>query len=636
MFVRRIPHKSFRRRTLQNLLLFAARTLAVVLLCFAFARPFFPVQAGGAAPPAGPRGRIVALDVSASMGYEGVFPRAQAQAEQAIRELDPTDAVGVLLFSDQAQGVVPPSTDHERAMAAVRGAAPGVRSTRFAPALRLASDWLAALKVDRREIILVTDGQARALTGIADVTMPAGASVAVRSVAPADPDNASITEVTVEHSKEERRGFAIVTARLVHQGGGPKRVSATLEVSGRAVEEKAVDLPTNGAGSVTFVRTPLPQGASKGRVLLKSDRLTVDDAFHFVLGAGTDLPVLLIDSSPYVARALEIGDQPSFDIVRRKALFDSDLAGTSLVVLGDLGPLGLTPSGSQALARFVRAGGGLLTTTPLVGLRGEAAALLPGSWGENVSRLADRGASIGFVDLDHPALLAFKQARGSDFSRARFLQYRLLRPAADSDGKRLRVLARFDDGREALVEASFGLGKVVTFTSPLDGLMSDLPVQPLFLPLIHELARYASAHRETPLYQRVGSSIDIAGRTEPGLEDPPVTVVLPSGRKEKIAEGSSGIELQAVGFYETTRASGARGVTAANIDSAESDLTALEPGELEAALRRASRSVNPEVAVSPGEQGARQSWWRLALLSVALLMLLETLFGNTKAPRVTP
>jgi hypothetical protein len=570
------------------------------------------------------------------MGYEGVFPRAQAQAEQAIRELGPADAVGVLLFSDQAQGVVPPSTDHAKALAAVRGAAPGVRSTRFAPALRLASDWLAALKVDRREVILVTDGQARALTGVTDVTMPAGASVAVRSAAPADIDNASITEVTVEQSKGDGRGFAIVTARLVHQGSAPRRVSATLEVAGRAVEEKAVDLPANGAGSVTFVRTPLPQGVSKGRVVLKSDRLIVDDAFHFVLGAGTDLPVLLVDSSPYVARALEIGDQPSFDIVRRKALTAADLAGRSLIVLGDLGPSGLTPSGSQALARFVREGGGLLATAPLLGLRGEAADLLPETWGENVSRLGDRGASLGFVDLDHPALLAFKQARGSDFSRARFLQYRLLRPGNGPEGERLRVLARFDDGREALVEASFGLGRVVAFTSPLDGLMSDLPVQPLFLPLIHELARYASAHRGTPLYQRVGSSIDIAGRTEPGAEDPPVTLVLPSGRKEKVVEGSSGIELQAVGFYETTRASGARGVTAANIDSAESDLTALEPDELEAALRPARRSVNPGVAVSPGEQSARQSWWRLALLSVALLMLLETLFGNTKTAKVTP
>ena len=81
MFVRRIPHKSFRRRTLQNLLLFAARTLAVALLCLAFARPFFPAKAGDNAALAGPVGRIVALDVSASMRYEGVFPRALAQAE---------------------------------------------------------------------------------------------------------------------------------------------------------------------------------------------------------------------------------------------------------------------------------------------------------------------------------------------------------------------------------------------------------------------------------------------------------------------------------------------------------------------------------------------------------------------------
>ena len=41
MFVRQVPQKTIRRRTLQNLLLLILRTLAFLLLVFAFTRPYF-------------------------------------------------------------------------------------------------------------------------------------------------------------------------------------------------------------------------------------------------------------------------------------------------------------------------------------------------------------------------------------------------------------------------------------------------------------------------------------------------------------------------------------------------------------------------------------------------------------------
>ncbi|HQZ18001.1 MAG TPA: BatA and WFA domain-containing protein [Vicinamibacteria bacterium] len=633
MFVRRIPHKSFRRRTLQNLVLFAARSLALVLLCLAFARPFFPVKAGADGALAGPLARVIALDVSASMQYQGVFPRAMAEAERAIRELKPSDSVGLLLFSDEVQGVVPPSSDHDKALLALRRAGPGAHSTRYAPALQLAGEWLSASKTTRREVVLITDGQARALAGAADAGLPGGVTVAVRSVADKTPENATVAEVTVESLKEAERSLAIVTARLVHQGPEPRAIKVTLEVAGRSVETKTVALPASGAVNVTFGRAPLPAGVSKGRILLQPDALAADDSFAFLLGAGGELRVLLVDSSPYVARALEIGDQPAFDVLRRTSLVASDLAGRSLVVLGDLPQGALGAAASSALARFVREGGGLLATSPPAGLRGDAAALLPGSWGENVSRLADRGASLGFVDLDHPALFVFKQARGFDFSRARFLQYRRFKAEADLKDGSLKVLARFDDGREALLEASVGSGRVLAFASPLDGLMSDLPVQPLFLPLVHELARYASAHQDAPLYHRVGGAFDLGDGRDAAPAGRPATVISPSGRRQTLEASVLGLELDEAGFYEASRGSAPPRAIAVNIDTSESDLTSLDLEELEAALRPTGPAEGPARSATPLEDGARQSWWRASLLAVILLMALESLLGAARGQK---
>ncbi|MBX7187392.1 MAG: BatA and WFA domain-containing protein [Vicinamibacteria bacterium] len=629
MFVRRIPHKSLRRRTLQNLLLFSARALALSILCLAFARPFFPVEAGSAAALTGPLGRVVALDVSASMRYEGVFPRALAEAERAIRELQPSDAVGLLLFSDVAQGLVPPSTDHERALAALRRVGAGARSTRYAPALELASEWLSSLRTTRRDVVLVTDGQARALAGAADVALPPGVVVDVRSVAAPTNDNATVADVTVENLTEGERPVAIVSARLIHQGPSPRTIEVTLEVAGRSVEKKSVTLPASGAVQVRFNRAPLPAGPSRGRILLQADALRDDDSFAFLLGAGGELRVVLIDPSPYVSRALEIGEQPAFDVLRRTTLAPADLAGRSLVVLGEASSGAIGAPAAAALAAFVREGGGLLATAPLVGLRGEAAALLPGVFGDTVSRLADRGASLGFVDLDHPALFVFKQARGFDFSRARFLQYRLFKRDARVKDGGLKVLARFDDGQDAVIEAPFGRGRVVAFASPLDGLTSDLPVQPLFLPLIHELARYVSAHQDVPLYYRVGGAFEVGSSRYPAALSP-ATVVSPSGRKQTLAAGVSAVELEEPGFYEAARGSGPPASVAVNIDTAESDLTMLDQEEMEAALRPAAASSPPVRVATQPEDGARQLWWRVALLSVALLLALEAVLGAAR------
>jgi hypothetical protein len=446
-------------------------------------------------------------------------------------------------------------------------------------------------------------------------------------VAAPTPDNATVAEVTVENLKEGERRLAIVTARVAHQGPEPRTAGVTLEVAGRAVETKTVALPARGAVNVTFDRAPLPTGASKGRILLPKDGLEADDIFHFVLGAGGELRVLLIDQSPYVARALEIGGQPAFDVLHRSSLIASDLAGRSLVVLGDLPPGALSPSTASDLARFVREGGGLLATSPLTGLRGDAAALFPGIWGENVSRLADRGGSLGFVDLDHPALFVFKQARGFDFSKARFLQYRRFKPDPAAKASAVKVLARFDDGREALLETSLGAGRVLSFSSPLDGVMSDLPVQPLFLPLIHELARYASAHQDAPIYHRVGGAFDLGDGKTAGGSSLAATVVSPSGGRLTLAAGTSGIELDEAGFYEAQRGSGPPRVVAVNIDTAESDLTSLDREELDSALRRGGRTPEPARMTTAPEVGTRQRWWRAALVSVALLMLLEAVLG---------
>ena len=136
-------------------------------------------------------------------------------------------------------------------------------------------------------------------------------------------------------------------------------------------------------------------------------------------------------------RALGIGDDPRFEIVRRSGLDPVALRSAGAVLFYD------TPvPTSEAFDRWVREGGGVIIAAgsrlagPTV-----AGGLLPGTWRGRIERVADRGAMIGDVSLEHPIFEPFRTGASATLGEPRFLRYPRVDPVAGAE-----VLARFDDG----------------------------------------------------------------------------------------------------------------------------------------------------------------------------------------------
>jgi hypothetical protein len=62
--------------------------------------------------------------------------------------------------------------------------------------------------------------------------------------------------------------------------------------------------------------------------------------------------------------------------------------------------------------------------------------------------------------------------------------------ALDVDPGDARVIVRLGDQTPLLLEKRIGEGRVVLFTSGLDNLTNDFPLQPAFVPFIEQTARY--------------------------------------------------------------------------------------------------------------------------------------------------
>jgi hypothetical protein len=514
MFIRQVPYKSTRRRRIRNWALFLLRCFALLLLIAAFARPFVERDLAATGPLATAREVVLLVDRSYSMGYGDRFERALDAARSAIANIGPEERATVVFFDAGASVANQATGDQLRLRAAVDSAQVSSSATRYGPALKMAQGILESSELPRREVILISDFQRTGWDGGEGVRMPAATIVTPVQISDADTRNIAVAGATFRREPQGGRERVTATARLVNRGSEPVRgLPVTLDLDGREAQTSNVDIAANDAATVTFQPFTLAAAEMRGTVRIGGDALTADDRFHFVLAPGQAVNVLIVDggmaqSTLYLERALAIGDQPPFrtDTRRSNQLRASDLAGRSTVVLNDVA----YPSGDvgRRLEAWVRNGGGLLV---VLGPRsasagwGEGTSFMPGTPGRVTDR--DAGGALGNIEYSHPVFDVFRAPRSGDLSAARFFRYRSL-ALTDSTN---RVVARFDDGAPALVEASVGRGRVLVWASTLDNFWTDLPLQATFLPFVHRLTRYAAGFAEPIPWFTAGQVLYVLG-----------------------------------------------------------------------------------------------------------------------------
>jgi hypothetical protein len=655
MFLERIPYPSTRRSRIRDLLLFALRCLAVVLIVAAFTRPLIDrksANTGGSL--IGAREVVVLLDRSYSMGYGDRWTRAQDAARKAVDNIGATDKATIVLFDSKAVAANQGTSDRASLRAAIGSAELGSGVTKFVPALKLAEKILVESELPRREIVLISDYQKVGWEGHEEIHVPSGTKLTTVPITDKEPSNIAVSSATLHREVVDGREQLRASARITYTGQAAQSdVPVMLELNGRVLETKQVTIEPNASRSVTFSGQAIPTGLSRGTIRAGKDGLKADNAFNFVLSPDHVVSILILEpasarptESFYLTSALGQGTQPEFRTqVKHATQFEAtDLVGRSVVVLNDT-PF---PSGEpgKRLREYVQQGGGLVV---VLGENlsqpkwpADAADMLPGTIGEPVDRRANLGGTLAALQLGHPILEVFRAPRSGDFTSARFEQYRPLKGVKDSS-----VIMRFDDGSPALTERKVGNGRVLTWGSTLDLFWNNFATQPVFLPFVHQVAKYAATYADIKSWSTVGQVLDLAGQDQlmnrgstasasPSGKNIAITVEAPSGRTIRVAgtDTSRYLELEQQGFY-SLKQTGSRGdrtsAVAVNLDLAESDLSSLDPSEF-------AISVAPKAGLS-AEGGAfssltaeekerRQTLWVYILMSAVLLLGAETLLSN--------
>jgi Aerotolerance regulator N-terminal/von Willebrand factor type A domain len=643
MFLRRIPYQSVRRRRIRDWFLLLMRLTALALIVLAFARPFFKRSDLAAAAQSGAREAVILVDTSYSMEYGDRWQKAKTAATDAIRGLGAGDRASLVFFSSGAEVAVRSGADRGRLEAGLAAGATGPGATRFAPALKLASSLLGESALPRREIILISDFQRRGweqTPGRDDVKLPERTTLTPVSVAAGETSNLSATPVSLQRTRFENHDRVVVTAGVVNHGKTPvKGVTLALEIDGNAVQSLPADVAPGGSSSVTFGPVTVASRNMRGTVRLPDDALKRDNVFHFVVSPTEPVQALVINRSGereslYISRALAIGESPRIEITTRTPanVSDADLRLASVVVVNDIQ---VPDDLAGRLSRFVAAGGGLfIAAGPNATWPASAADTVPGLPGDPVDRTMTTPSRVGGLEYSHPVFELFRAPRTGDYSAARFYGYRGVQKPTG------QVLARFDDGSPALMESRSkpGAGRVLLWTSTLDLTWNDLAVKPVFLPFIHTVTKYLANFTEAPPSLTVGQVIPAPRRTAGKgavVARGGTIAVAPSGARVAVETEDGALELTEQGFYDVrTQGAAADSATtlASNVDLSESDLAALDPRELAAAVagRSASGTIGGLANGRPSDEAQAQAqrlWWYL-LVAGGLLLAAETMISN--------
>ena len=633
----------FKRRRFRNIPLLILRCLALLLLAAAFAEP---VLRGGALAATGgtPLDLAVLVDRSLSMTVGDRMEAAREAAGEELGGLGRDDRAIVLGFDGRATAYTELTGEPEVLRQAVAGLSAGGGGTSFVSALGLAGRLLPAASGRRREVVLISDLQRSGFEdGRPQPSLPPGVELRVRHVGRTPPANAWIAEVTVAPAGREQ----LVVSAAIRFAPSAQRSEwdgeVELVLAGRTVDRKRLTASADRLATARFSPILRPSEPLAAEVRLPEDALAGDDRFHFVIHPEAAIRVADLGGSPpsvYVREALGVGVAPGFLLYRApvsgEGAVRGALEGSRVALVRDPGRL--DAGAVRAVREFVEEGGGLVMAMGPRRLSRAAATELetfaPALPGEFVDR--DPAGRLGDFAARHPVFEPFGESGPAGLGGLAFFRYRSFSGVTPD----AETLARFDDGKPAIIESARGEGRILLFASSLDAEWTDLPRRPAFVPFLHRMVEVAAGYERIPIGYRVGESVDpeSAFRLSPGASGQADEILAdsPSGERT-ILTGTGALRLEEPGLYRARRPGAAAfrqiGV---NPPLGESDLRALDPAEVRMA---AAAPPEPESAVAAttatAELPGRAVWW-LLLGGLVLLLASEAWAANRSVAPALP
>lgn len=381
-FLREAIKRNARRLKLQQWLLLAVRTLLLLLVALAAAKPYL---SGWNLLTGGPKvHRILVLDASMSMQYrtgeESVFERAKQLATEAIDQGRPGDVYSLMLLASPPQTIVAgPVADARGVTAQLQSLEPtygdaSVSELMISIASLISESQSSHRDLSGHEVLLFTDlasttwQQATGEGSAADEIRKLAdrAKLTVVDLSPADPTNIAA------HGTRIAGTLATIVEPLriecdVTNYGTTARSEVVVELlqEGTSIDEQTIALPAGGSTTVAFDAKIVQPGWTSLAVRTSDDALTPDDHAWLAVDVRQRVRALLVEGEVGAARYLEHALEPGgglspieATVVPEGALVETPLDEFDAIFLCNVARF--TAGERELLARYAAHGGTLV------------------------------------------------------------------------------------------------------------------------------------------------------------------------------------------------------------------------------------------------------------------------------------
>ncbi len=559
-----------RRIQIEDLLLLLLRCLMLVFLGLALARPTLGC-ANALLGDRTVNAVIVldnSYSMSATDGVKSRFDQAKSAADQVLNTMPNGSVVALVLASDLANPVIPePTYDLSKVRRTIQEARLTSRGSNLLPSIDQALKMLEGRSVLRKEVYVFTDGQLIAWKQIGQVHKLLEArrkdvKSSVVLVGSHEEDNLAVSNLRMAS------GIAAVDRELrfeaeVHNYGSKlaENVRVTLRVDSAepSDEQTIAQVAAGGSKTISLHAKLRDEGYHSVTAAIPADHLPADDVRTIAVRAVTQVKVLLVDGgstttgrdaeSFYLRHAL-LPVPPSMAdgyFMKLATVPSSDLDSTRFegydaVIVANVADF--SQRTLEAFADYLRRGGGLIffpgdATSPSFYNEqlSKVYHFLPATFGEakGDARKENQFFTLQKNQFQHPISAIWSDAANGTPASARFFKAFELQPVDDglkpgeqaragdksaqnaAEAGKPRVVLSFGAGmaggdnslagKPAVIERTWGLGRVVLFASTASSKWTDLPIAAgggIFLPLLDRTVASIVERQDEALNLRVG------------------------------------------------------------------------------------------------------------------------------------